>query len=125
VPAIASFQSVDGTHVLVDVSDGRSDDVARRGLNPTEAIERAAGNFDELVAGLQTPINAMLATFRSAAEGVDEVQLRFGVRFRADAGAIISRIGGDVNFEVVVYWRRPPADGGVPQRAEATVGDGD
>ena len=112
------FPAGDGTHVLIDVVDAPSDDVARRGLHPAEMTERAVATFDEMVTGLEAPVRSLLASLKNAAEGVDDVELHFGLRFRADAGAIISRVGGEANFEVVVHWKRPPESANEPAEAD-------
>ncbi len=108
MPAVVAFQAKDGSTVLFDVVDGPRDDVVRRGTgHVADMTERAVASFEDVVSGLEAPVRSLLDSLKQASEGVAEVEVRFGLRFRADAGAIISRVGGEANFEVVVHWHRP------------------
>ena len=78
-----------------------------RGLRRADVTERAVGSFDEVAQGLSAPIRVMVESLRHAAEGLDEIEVAFGVRFSPVAGAVISQVKGDANLSVTVRWKRP------------------
>ena len=106
---VARFTTADGGAFFIEVA-GTSPGPVRRGLHPEELTEQAAGSFEALVAHLQGSVGAMVDSFRTATAGIDEVELSFSLSVRADAGIVVSKIGGDANFSVTVKWHRQ--DGG-------------
>ena len=36
----------------------------------------------------------------------DEVEVKFGITLSADAGAIFTSVGGDVNFDITLKWNK-------------------
>lgn len=105
---LAAFALEDGTEIHFDgAGDGDGGgEVVTRGLMRSDVTERAAVSFDEVTRSLVGPMRSLLQALRDAAEGVDEVELSFGVRFSVSAGAVISRVGGDANLSVTMHWRR-------------------
>jgi hypothetical protein len=111
VAGLAVFALDDGTQIHFDSSDGSADypgdgEVVTRGLRRSDVTERATQTFDEVTRSLVGPMRAILDSLRQAAEGVDEVELSFGVRFSVSAGAVISQVGGEANLTVTMHWRR-------------------
>jgi hypothetical protein len=103
---MAAFALEDGTEIHFDSGGGGDGDVVTRGLRRADITERAAASFDEVTRSLVGPMRALLQAMGDAAEGVDEVELSFGVRFSVSAGAVISQVGGDANLSVTLHWRR-------------------
>jgi Trypsin-co-occurring domain 1 len=52
----------------------------------------AAAAFQRLKQGLTTPAS--------------EVEIKFGLKMTAEAGVVISSVGGEVNFEVTLTWKQ-------------------
>ena len=102
---VVAFQLNDGDQVFIETTGGPSGG-ATRGLEPTEIVQRVSATFEEVVAKMRAPVNALIKTFEQAASGVDEVELNFGLGFRADAGAIITKVGGETNIAVSIRWKR-------------------
>jgi Trypsin-co-occurring domain 1 len=44
--------------------------------------------------------------FADAVHGPTSVKVKFGLKFNAEAGAIIASVGSEANFEIEVRWGR-------------------
>jgi hypothetical protein len=49
---------------------------------------------------------ATIAQFQDMARKTDEVEIEFGVKLNAEAGAIIAKTGMEGHFQVTVRWTR-------------------
>ena len=56
---------------------------------------------------LKGPIRAVLSAFENATDGIDQVELGMALSVRADAGIVVTKVGGEANFHVTVKWNRP------------------
>jgi hypothetical protein len=116
---VVAFQLNDGDQVFIEAAAMPSSGTTR-GLEPTEIVHRVAATFEEVVDKIRAPVNALIKTFEQAASGVDEVELNFGLGFRADAGAIISKVGGETNIAVTIRWKRDTARSKLPPPSSGT-----
>ncbi|ANN18632.1 hypothetical protein SD37_25410 [Amycolatopsis orientalis] len=73
-----------------------------------DLIEDAKGSFEAALANVRDAAASALATFRSMTKGPDEVEIKFGVKLTAQAGAVIAKTGLEGNFEVKLKWVREP-----------------
>jgi hypothetical protein len=117
---VVAFQLNDGDQVFIEAAAAPSGG-ATRGLQPTEIVQRVSATFEEVVDKIRAPVNALIKTFEQAASGVDEVELNFGLGFRADAGAIISKVGGETNIAVTIRWKRDTARVKLPPPSSGTT----
>jgi len=100
---LARFPLEGGGSVVVEIDPvpGTSR-VSRR----DDLVEDAKGSFEAALANVKEAATAALDTFRSMARGPDEVELKFGVKLTAQAGAVIAKTGLEGNFEVKLKWTR-------------------
>jgi hypothetical protein len=104
---LARFELQQGGDVVVEVATGpatarvsRRDDVV---LDAKVSFERALG-------AVKDAASAALGQFQAMARKPDEVEIKFGVKLSAEAGAVIAKTGIDGQFEVKLKWKRPPAE---------------
>lgn len=99
--------SPDGDVVLVEVdSDGPEiSPVSRAG----EVITSAAASFDGALAQVRKAASKAVASFRDMDVRPDEVQVEFGVKLNAQAGAVIAKTGVDGHLKVKLTWQRGDA----------------
>ena len=82
---VVAFQLNDGDQVFIETTGGPSGG-ATRGLEPTEIVQRVSATFEEVVAKMRAPVNALIKTFEQAASGVDEVELKLRARLPCRRG---------------------------------------
>jgi len=101
------FKLEDGTVVYIestDVPKGSS------GLIPSsrDHVEQADTSFDNAVMAIRKMTTAMVDNLRGGfEEQPEELSLSFGVKASADlSNLVVSRGGGEANFNVSLRWRR-------------------
>ena len=92
-----------GGEITVEVDDEVAG-VGRAG-RVSETVERAAMTFDEAMASVRRAAEATAAQFRQLANRPDTVELGFGVKLTAVAGAVIARTEGEAQLTVHLTWR--------------------
>ncbi|NUT93927.1 MAG: hypothetical protein HOY78_18095 [Saccharothrix sp.] len=105
------FPLAEGGSVLVEVDEPAG--ISRAGRPSTRVLQEARATFEQAVAGVRDAAAAALAQFTSMTRAPDEVELKFGLKLDAEAGAVIARTGVQGQFEVKLRWRRdglPPEE---------------
>ncbi|MFJ9517590.1 CU044_2847 family protein [Kitasatospora sp. NPDC101801] len=75
------------------------------GRGPAVAgVERAGETFEQALAGVRAAAGAALAVFRDGSLKPDEVEIEFGVKLTAEAGALIARTAAEAHLTVRLSW---------------------
>ena len=105
---IAQFTLEDGTPFLVEIEESESPsvervanvDIGEQVVQVKQSFERA---LDKVIPVAATALNRVRRGLTTPAE---EVEIKFGVKLTAEAGAIIASLGGEVNFEFTLKWQQ-------------------
>ena len=87
----------------VDVAPGVSR-VSRDGV-----LAKATGTFEDALTRVRDAAATALAQFQDMARQPDSVEMTFGVKLDAQAGAVIAKTGVQGHFEVKLTWSQQPA----------------
>mgnify|MGYP001796274817 CR=1 FL=1 len=99
---IVRFALQDEQTVLAEID--APDDDGRVGLHPTEIIEDAKLTFDQALENVKPMATKIIEKLRTLNHPADEVEVKFGIKLTAEAGAIIATAGGEVNYEITLKW---------------------
>ncbi len=93
----------DGDEVFVEVAQDAPEisPVSRAG----NMIESAGVSLSSALGHVRNAATVVLGQFRGMAECPDEVQVEFGVRLTAEAGAVIAKTSMDGHLNVTLTWR--------------------
>ncbi|MEV0255703.1 CU044_2847 family protein [Streptomyces sp. NPDC050732] len=110
------WESDEGPVVVeVDSRDPGFRSVSRRG--EADGIHDVDGRFESALGNVRGAALSALRTFRDRALDPDTIELEFGVKLSAAAGAVIARTAAEGHLTVKLTWSRrvPPegADGAV------------
>lgn len=75
-------------------------------------ITSTTESFETALDHVRRAADAALSGFRNMEARPDEVQIQFGVRLNAEAGAVIARTGADGHLQVSLTWRREAVPAG-------------
>ncbi|CAL9312797.1 CU044_2847 family protein [Streptomyces sp. SudanB182_2057] len=104
---LVEFRTEDGALVVVDGGHARSGArLVSRGDGPAQAARTFEGALDNVRAAA----SAALRVFRDSSLRPDAVEIEFGVRLSAEAGAIIAKGSAEGHLVVKLSWS--------PERAE-------
>ncbi|WP_433477302.1 CU044_2847 family protein [Spirillospora sp. CA-142024] len=101
---LVRWQTENGT--IVVESDDREpgfQSVSRAG----DLIHDAAGRFEDAFQNVRDAAEAALASLRGGALDPDTVELEFGVKLNAAAGAVIAKTSVEGHLKVKMTWGQP------------------
>ncbi len=103
MPELVRWQLDDGDELLVEVDhDGPEiSPVSRAG----DVIESAGTSLSAALGSVRKAATVVLGQFRDMAVRPDEVQVEFGVRLTAEAGAVIAKSSVEGHLTVKLTWR--------------------
>jgi len=70
-------------------------------------VEKAVSSFEAALTRIRPVAAAVVEQFADAVRGTTSVKVKFGLKFNAEAGAIIASLGSEANFEIEVRWAQP------------------
>ena len=104
------FELADGGHIVVEVDE---DDPGVRRIGRDGAVVQVRRRFEEALGDVRDAAAGALRVFRDGRLNPDEVEISFGVRLNAEAGAVISKTAIEGHLAVKLTWARSSgADGG-------------
>ncbi|NMF86790.1 CU044_2847 family protein [Nodosilinea sp. P-1105] len=102
---IVEFTLPSGDSVFAEVDEPVEGD-GRVGLNPTEMVVKAQQTYEQALDKIQPIASTLISKLRELNEPADEVEVKFGIKLTAEAGAIIALAGGEVNYEITLKWKK-------------------
>jgi hypothetical protein len=102
---LVEFELADGTRVLIEVDEVSTGPVTRGGRRE-DAIVKAGATFEQALHRIGPMTAAAFDQLRQLADAPDEIDIEFGIKLHAEMGAIISKAGGEANFQIALRWRR-------------------
>lgn len=104
---LIEFSLTDDDTILVEVNEPQASDndldlVAR----PNEVVARAKQTFDAALDKIKPVATTIITKVRSLNEPPDEVEVKFGVKMSAEAGAVIAAASVEANYEITLKWKR-------------------
>jgi hypothetical protein len=101
----AQFELSDGSTVLMEVAvPENTAAIERVGLSTGTVVLKAKQKFEESLDEVRPVAAAIVNKFKNLQVPADEIEVKFGLKFTADAGMIFSKVGGEVNFEITLKW---------------------
>ncbi|MFD9796226.1 CU044_2847 family protein [Streptomyces sp. NPDC059070] len=115
--ALMEFRTEDGGQVVVEVDRHASGaKLVRRG---DDSVGEAARTFESALHNIRSAAESALHVFRDGRLAPDAVELEFGVKLTAEAGAVIARSAVEGHLTVKLSWSptASPAPGAPPAPA--------
>ncbi len=75
---------------------------------PGEVIGRAKKTFEEAIENIKPAAATIIQKIRSLHDAPDEVEVQFGLKLSADAGAFIASTGIEANYAITLKWKKDP-----------------
>ncbi|MFH8515425.1 CU044_2847 family protein [Streptomyces gelaticus] len=118
--ALMEFTTDNGATVTVEV-DRHTQGAQLVALGDDNTLARAGRTFDSALTGIRSAAESALAVFRDGALKPDGVELEFGVKITAEAGAVIAKSAVEGHMVVKLSWS-PGATVAVPAAAAEPTG---
>jgi hypothetical protein len=98
---LMEFKTEDGALVVVESVD---DESGARLVSRGEGPARAARTFEGALDGVRAAAESALRVFRDGSLRPDSVELEFGVKLSAEAGAVIAKGSSEGHLVVKLTW---------------------
>ena len=101
---LAQFSLSDGTTFLVEVEEPERRAIERVALPSGKQVLKAQQTFEEALDKIKPVASTIITKLRDLNQPADEVEVKFGLKLTADAGAIFASVGGEVSYEITLKW---------------------
>lgn len=100
---ILEFETEDGT-ILIEVED----DVSTGGLaNISDSgFTRSKKKFEEALQMVNHVSNKVISQIKKIQDSPEEVCVKLGVKFSAEAGVVIAKSSTEGNLEIAITWKK-------------------
>jgi len=109
---LIEFPLEEGGTILVEVSDSQPEEGIVKAARGDEVVMHASQTFEQALDTLKPAAGAVVKKFRLLPDAPDEVQVEFGIKLSAAAGALIASTGAEANFKVSLTWKKETAKKG-------------
>jgi hypothetical protein len=101
----------EGGLILVEVDLPESEGRLVRAAGSEDLIVKAASSFENAMGSIKPLANAVVSKLQNLNYPPDEIGVEFGMSFKADGNAILTRVGADANFKVSLKWKHESPQG--------------
>jgi hypothetical protein len=105
---LIEFVQEDGTQLVIEVDEPVPDGGVVRAARPGEVVQRASQTFEAALSRIKPMASGIVSTLQELAQRPDEIQVEFGVKPSANAGAVLAAAGVEGNYKITVIWRKNP-----------------
>ena len=102
---LVEFEVGDGQTVFIEVEDVASDAVKPVSKLPGALASKARQTLGEALDQITPMVRTMRGRLNTVTEPGDEVEVKFGVKLSSEIGAVIGKLGSEVNYEVTLKWK--------------------
>ena len=92
--------------VMVEVVTAESEPGEVPAARPGEVALKATQSFEQALEPLKHTVNALVSKLRGLHEAPHEIEVEFGLKMTAEAGAIVAAVGMEANYKVTLKWKR-------------------
>lgn len=108
---LIEFPLEDGDSILVEVD---VDETEETGLVPASRGERTGADvpakatmtFETAMEKVKPAAAAIVKKLRDLSDPPDEMEVEFGLKLSAEAGAVVAAAGIEANYTVTLKWKR-------------------
>lgn len=111
---LVEFPLEDGDTMLVEIEETDQGGLVKASLS--ETIVKAQQTLEKSLEKIKPAAQFVIAQLRKLHDAPDEVQVAFGLKLSADAGAVLASAGAEANYTVTLKW----AGGQGPAKSTAT-----
>jgi hypothetical protein len=90
--------------VEVDIVDLQTDEIIPVSRNDY-IITKAQMTFERAIDNIKPVASTIISKLRSLGDKPDEVEVSFGIKMNAEAGAIVASAGLEANYLVKLKWK--------------------
>lgn len=103
---LVKFDVGDGSTVFIEVEDVTTDGEIEPCARTEDRIAyKARQKFDDALDNITPMVKVIKQKLGGLREPADEVEVKFGVKLSGEIGAIVTKYGGEMNYEITLKWK--------------------
>ena len=103
---LVEFSLENGGKVLVEVDGSVPEGSVVRAARPGEIADRAKDTFEDALDKIKPAAQSIIEKLRGLSDEPDEIEVEFGIKLSAEAGAFIAAVGAEANYSVTLKWKK-------------------
>jgi len=106
---LVEFPLEDGSSMLVEVDEPEPEGGVVRAARPGEIVARSQQTFEQALEKVKPAAGLVIQKLRSLSDPPDEIDVEFGLKLSAEAGAaLLAAAGVEANYRITLRWKKPP-----------------
>jgi hypothetical protein len=102
---LIEFPLEDGTTMLVEIDEPEQGGLVKAS-RAGEVIAKAQQTLEKSLEKVQPAAQFVIQQLRKLHDSPDEIQVNFGLKLSADAGAVLASAGAEANYTVTLKWAK-------------------
>jgi hypothetical protein len=103
---LIEFSLEDGGSIMVEMAEPVSPDGVLRAGRRDQLADKASDTFEAALEKVKPAASSMIAKLRSLPDAPEEIEVEFGLKLSAEAGAIVASVSGEAHYKVTLKWHQ-------------------
>jgi hypothetical protein len=103
---LIEFPLQDGSSMIVEVDEPETFGGVTRTARPSDVIEKAHQTLDDALDKITPAAQTVISKLRGLHDEPDEIEVEFGIKLSAAAGAFVASAGVEANYKVTLKWAK-------------------
>ncbi len=105
---LVEFPLEDGSCILVEIDDPELGGLTKAS-RAEGTVAKAQQTLEKSLDNVQPAAQHLIMQLRKLHDTPDEIQVAFGLKLSAEAGAVLASASAEANYTVTLKWVREPA----------------
>ena len=102
---LIEFPLEDGTTMLVEIDEPEQGGLVKASRTG-DVIVKAQQTLEKALENVQPAAQFVIQQLRKLHDSPDEIQVAFGLKLSAEAGAVLAAAGAEANYTVTLKWAK-------------------
>lgn len=102
---LVEFPLEDGTTILIEIDEPELGGLVKAS-RAGEVIAKAQQTLEESLRKVQPAAQFVIQQLRKLHDSPDEIQVSFGLKLSAEAGAVLAAAAAEANYSVTLKWAK-------------------
>ncbi|MBC7334659.1 MAG: hypothetical protein H5U01_00075 [Clostridia bacterium] len=108
---LIEFPLEDGTTIMVEVEEPEGAGMMPAARGGPGMPEKAHQTFEAALEKIRPAAQTIVKKLRALHDPPDEIEVEFGMKLNAQAGALVAAAGTEANYKVTLTWKREEKKG--------------
>ena len=101
------FPLGDDEFIMVEIDEPEPEGGLVKASRGSEMVEHAQMSFSKALDKVRPVAETIIGKLRKLTDQPDEIEVEFGLKMNAEAGAVVAAAGIEANYTVTLKWKKP------------------